>query len=424
MSSTTSTSTPLVSIGAGAGVDTSRLLDRDPSKFRSIKQVIVVGRPGTGTDAIAEALRILKFKVYDFKAASDRHARDFPLWVEAARLRSEGKPYSQLDYDKVIGDHNALVGAPTCFFDHDFVKLYPNVKVIMVTSEPDADTVETLLQNLNKFAVKQIMARIDTEFFGNISTFLELACKAELDHQAIRDTVRENNLLEIDTLDDWKSICDFLCVRVPKEPLPPMHDDTTATELVLRPLQVIHKLTKIHGMRVIRALQGLCAVAGISLSANLIVEDARGAAVLGFGVCTIIAAYYFTNRTDPKALVTPTSANFVTPQKAVTTTIQKQQPPHRENNRRAYGKQARGRQNHQVQGQPRRGVRPTPPTLPGWGNVQAEINADDMVKYEERMAMEKELEGQRVTFNHTHKETDRGQNGSSNVLAIREEKLE
>lgn len=27
-----------------------RLLDRDPSKFRSLKRVIVIGRPGSGTD--------------------------------------------------------------------------------------------------------------------------------------------------------------------------------------------------------------------------------------------------------------------------------------------------------------------------------------------------------------------------------------
>lgn len=27
-----------------------RLLDSDPNKFRSLKQVIVIGRPGSGTD--------------------------------------------------------------------------------------------------------------------------------------------------------------------------------------------------------------------------------------------------------------------------------------------------------------------------------------------------------------------------------------
>ncbi|KAF1363990.1 hypothetical protein EJ07DRAFT_152055 [Lizonia empirigonia] len=96
-----------------------RLLDSDPNKFRSLKQVIVIGRPGSGTDGIADALKRLGFKVYDFQAASNRYIRDFPLWLEAARLRSEGRPYNQSDYDKLIGDYNALVGAPTCFFDHE-----------------------------------------------------------------------------------------------------------------------------------------------------------------------------------------------------------------------------------------------------------------------------------------------------------------
>ncbi|CAO2648350.1 Nn.00g076170.m01.CDS01 [Neocucurbitaria sp. VM-36] len=405
-STTTTTATVPNSTGAGAGADTTRLLDRDPSKFRSIKQVIVVGRPGTGTDAIAEALRMLKFKVYDFKAASDRHARDFPLWVEAARLRSEGKPYDQSDYDKVIGDHNALVGAPTCFFDHDFIKLYPNVKVIMVNREPDAETVETLLQNLNKFANKQIMARIDADFFGNISAFLELACKAKLDHQAIRDTVREKNLLEIDSFNDWKPICDFLGARVPEGPVPSMQDKMIAAELALRPLQLLHKLKDIHGMKVMRALQALCAVAGIALSANMVVEDPRGAAVLGFGVCTIIAAWYFANRTDPKALEPDTLKDNKPMQKAASTSSNgKQQAPRRNTNNRNYGKQGRGHQKHHNHTRVPREARSIPPTLPGWGNVQADIYEGDKLNYQEMRAMAKGFEGHVVTFNHAHKET-------------------
>lgn len=78
---------------------------------------------------VGDALKKLGFKVYDFQAASNHYERDFPLWLEAARQRQEGRPYSKSDFDKVIGDYDAIVGAPACFFDVEFVKLYPGVKV-------------------------------------------------------------------------------------------------------------------------------------------------------------------------------------------------------------------------------------------------------------------------------------------------------
>lgn len=411
---------------SGVGVSpATRLIDRDSSKFRSLKQFIVVGRPGVGTDgscyhlgfakliltpatAIAEALRILKFKVYDFKAASDRHARDFPLWVEAARLRSEGKPYNKLDYDKVIGDHNGLVGAPTCFFDHDFVKLYPEVKVIMVTREPDVETIEALLGKLNAFTVKQVMHRVDAEFFGNISAFLELACGAALDTKAIRDTVRKNNLLELESFNSWEPLCDFLKVRVPKEAIPPMNDDVIATELARRPLLVLSQMVKLHGMKVVRGLQGLCAAAGVSLTANLLIEDARGATVLGFSVITLIAAWYWTNRTDLKALESPPSTEVVIAQDLGTTAVERSKNTihgRHQNNRWTKGVQRRGQQSNRSQGGcPAAGSRPARPLLAGWANVEATIVKDDVLQRQERLKRAEEFEGKEAVFNETYSE--------------------
>ena len=55
--SITSTSTPTPTImtsnhltEAATAVPKPRLLDVDPSKYRSLKQVIVIGRPGSGVD--------------------------------------------------------------------------------------------------------------------------------------------------------------------------------------------------------------------------------------------------------------------------------------------------------------------------------------------------------------------------------------
>ncbi|KAH7392959.1 hypothetical protein BKA66DRAFT_567684 [Pyrenochaeta sp. MPI-SDFR-AT-0127] len=404
------TAATLASAGTSTGVGTTRLLDRDLSKFRSIKQVIVIGRHCASTDAIAKALKILNFKVYDFKAASDRHERDFPLWAEAARLRMEGKPYTQSDYDKVIGDHNALVGAPTAFFDEDFVTLYPNVKIIMIMSQPDVGTIETIFRTLNRFAINQVLARIDAEFFGPVSAFLELECKAKLDCQAVRQIVRANNLLEIETLDDWKPLCDFLKVREPKEKIPSMYNNTSAVKLTLRPLQMLHKWANAHSERTIRGLSGLCTVAGVSFTANLIVQDARYASIFGFGLCILIAVWYFMTRKDPKVLELQSSNDNIPTQKPMSPLAQKPQP-HR-NNRHNNRKHFRDLQRNYNQVQARQDKRPHPPTLPGWGNVQADIHKDDIAKYQESVAIAKESEGQPLVFNHIHKETVRNCHGS------------
>ncbi|KAI8943503.1 hypothetical protein NX059_001505 [Plenodomus lindquistii] len=401
-----------------ASTSAPRLLDLDPAKYRSTKEVIVVGRPGTGTDAVAEALRILNFKVYDFKTAVDRHDRDFPLWVEAAQLRKQGKPYDSLDYDKIIGNHNALVGAPTCFFDAEFIKLYPHVKIIMMTKQPDQESLKPLLQNLNKFAVKQVLRRIDPVFFGNISSFLEMAGGTELDHQAIRDTVRPGNLLEIEELgNDWTTICEFLKVKVPTEPLPALHDDTTAIELAERPLKFLNQMVKLHGMKVVRGLQTLCAAAGVSLSANLIVGNARGSAVIGFGVVALISAWYWMGRAtpnthEPEPIIKPSNgrepvcsnnSNAIIASKAA---YEEPGRGEKNNSRRNQGRPGRGRQPDRGR-QPARsqaadtGPRRERPLLAGWGNTEAMIHADDIVQYHGRMEQARAFEGKDVVYNET-----------------------
>lgn len=365
----------------------------------------------TSALALAEALRILKFKVYDFKAASDRHARDFPLWVEAARLRSEGKPYNQMDYDKVIGDHNALVGAPTCFFGHDFIKLYPNVKVIMVTGGPNPGPVQKFLQKLNMFAMDKVMTHIDADFFGNISTFLKLASKSKPDVEAIRATVREGNLLEVDSLDAWQPLCDFLKLAVPKQAVPPMNNDTTAVELSRRPLEVLHKMVEVHGMKVVRGLQCLCAAAGVSLASDLILEDARDSTVLGFGFITLISAWYWTDRPKPEAVepeVSPESTPLpASPTiKAVNQNSARSNQNSHQSNRNSRGSRNNSQSKPKLQTNAVVTPRPARPVLAGWGNVQDEIAKDDVVQFAgmkaRAEAMAKELAGREVIFHETY----------------------
>lgn len=90
---TINTSTPVDSPPAPATEDESatpplvRLIDSDPSKFRSLKRVIVIGHPGSGTDG--------KFRAFcDLRSGADVFHR---CWRRAheARLQSRQLPSCQ-----------------------------------------------------------------------------------------------------------------------------------------------------------------------------------------------------------------------------------------------------------------------------------------------------------------------------------------
>ncbi|KAF1926779.1 uncharacterized protein M421DRAFT_396240 [Didymella exigua CBS 183.55] len=224
-----------------------RLLDRDLNKFRSLKRVIFIGRPGSGTDGIGDALKKLGFKVYDFQVASSRYERDFPLWLEAARLRQEGRSYNKSDFDKVIGDYDAIVGAPACFFDQDLVKLYPGVKVILVTRD-------SVIKTNLKTTKAKLWRRFDPVYHGNISRFLKLNAPSNNhdcvnNDRAVRETVRGRNLLEVGNLLAWKPI--------------------TRAELMARPWQAVLEVAKKTGRQLTVGLTYLITMTSVTLIAAL-----------------------------------------------------------------------------------------------------------------------------------------------------------
>ncbi|KAF9700909.1 hypothetical protein EKO04_000203 [Ascochyta lentis] len=418
-----------------------RLLDSDPSKFRSLKQVIVIGRPGSGTDGISAALKKLGFKVYDFQAASSRYERDFPLWAEAALLRKEGRPYNQSDYDKLIGDYNALVGAPTSFFESEFVKLYPNVKVIMMTHQPDPAIVAGIFGKVTS----RFWRRVDPAYHGNMFRFLTLSDDAELNHcvgvdqRFVREVVREKDLLEIHSLVAWIPLCKFLGVSVPDGPAPELHDNETKTELAARPQRalsetgnrvcrsIVKVLSYISTMALVTTIAVLTVVIGafVLLKLSFIVMRlfnflvirsqvrdvmrflAVGVALLTLA-CGFVAGYTLGSSRHSKVveISSPTPEN-----------------QRKFRNGRRKSKQDRSRQSDNDEN-----TRPERPVLPSWSGVQDDIRKDDAAMYKEgKTTFEEWKNGKHVTFHVTHKRTEGGQqffSGPRKVLSVTEETIE
>ncbi|KAJ4310799.1 hypothetical protein N0V94_008267 [Neodidymelliopsis sp. IMI 364377] len=411
----------------------SRLLDSDLSKFRSFKQVIVLGRPGSGIDGVGDALKQLGFKVYDFQTASSRYERDFPLWLEAAHLRSEGRPYSKSDYDKVIGDHNALVGAPTSFFDHDLVKLYPGVKFIIVTYETKTEDVGDLLD----LVTSRLWSRIDPVYYNCIREFLRLACDSRLDLQLVRETVREKHLLEIRDVISWVPLCEFLDLPVPDEPAPELHDNTTRAELRAHPRRAVSKTAKTVVKHMYKTANHFSIIVVVTVSATLatglgimvlFVISSSGPRIFNhlatrFMVCDVKRLH--AAMAALATLICGFMAGYVTSLNRTTTVIAS--PPREYQTKTRYnrkkGKQGRGRQFNDSEN-----TRPERPTLPSWSGIQDEIRKDDAeMRKEGKATFEEWRNGKHVTFNVTHKLTESGQqlwSGPRKVLSVTEETVE
>ena len=389
---------------------------------------------------VGDALKELGFKVYDFQAASSRYGRDFPLWLEAARLHQEDRPYNKSDFDKLVGDHDALVGAPFSFFDHEFVTLYPNVKVILVTRDSNLDLAGKLLEKVTS----RFWQRIDPVYFGDMNQFLMLNAKRDNYHcrnsdQVIRETVREKNLLEIHNSIAWVPLCKFLDVKVPDAPAPELHDDTIKAELAARPQRMVSEKLKKASRRfvvwlkhtslmvsvaVISALAVFLGAVGLPklssssvwlfnfLAARSQVRDTTGLAaagmmLLGF-VCGIVAGYNLALMHIPNAAMLASS---------------NREHLRRGKNGRSWGKQGRSKQSGNGEN-----VRPERPTLDGWSGVQEDIRKDDAeMKKQGRATFEEWKNSKHVTFHVTHKRTEGGQDqfsGPRKILSITEETVE
>ena len=396
----------------------------------------------TFSAGVGDALKKLGFKVYDFQAASDRYERDFPLWLEAMRLRVTKQAYNKSDYDKVIGDYNALVGVPASLFDLELIRLYPNVKIISMTRRSDY----AFLRELAGRITSRFWQTIDPTYCGDLHRLLTVNAKppqavmAEVEEQHARALVKEKNLLEINNLLAWVPLCQFLCVPVPKEPAPELHDNTFQAVLAARPKHVLaEKRAKVSHLiktavkyTVISALVMSLALSAVPLGVwtllkllvislqfyNLLImhsqiRDVTRLSAVGVAisalVCGFIAGYIFASLRERQVPST------VSPGR---------EHQHRYKNDRRKGKQSRDKRAENAEN-----VRPERPTLYSWSGVQGNIRKDDAKMQTKGRAatFEEWKNGKHVTFHVTHKQTESGQDlfsGPRKILSVTEETVE
>lgn len=131
---------------------TPRLIDRlQPIQRTKPMAVLVLSPARSSTTSVETALRLLGYNVYQGMKHAFIHAKRgenrYPEWSEAldakypsnpfALSKRSGtiKPYGPEDFDKILGNYDAVVGWPASCFVDEMLDAYPEAKVVLMNRE-------------------------------------------------------------------------------------------------------------------------------------------------------------------------------------------------------------------------------------------------------------------------------------------------
>lgn len=171
---------------------------------------------------------------YHMMSCSIENPPDALLWHDALRAKYDGvgKPFKREDWDKLLGNCQAVCDWPSIAFAKELIEAYPEAKVVLTTRDVDswhASTMRTVywratdpelwaLSYVNWAArmYQPMLAKFfDTFFEGD---FPNRGKDVFLRHyDEVRSLVPPERLLEFKVADGWEPLCEFLGDPVPKD---------------------------------------------------------------------------------------------------------------------------------------------------------------------------------------------------------------
>lgn len=217
-------------------------------------RVLVLGMCRTGTTSISSALRKLGYTPHQMRDVLMKPS-ELALWQKAinvtllppqdrpAKQRGQS-PYTRPDFDKLLGEYDAVMDLPGCIFAKELIEAYPDAKVILTKREYEdweqsmqesiwcLDTWKlfTLCRTLSITQLAPLMRLVHTIFRvhnGNNYGGPVARSAYEKHYSTVRSLVPSDRLLELDTDADltWGPMCEFLGVGVPKEQYPKLNEE-------------------------------------------------------------------------------------------------------------------------------------------------------------------------------------------------------
>ncbi|GAB7362411.1 hypothetical protein MBLNU230_g2734t1 [Neophaeotheca triangularis] len=216
---------------------THRLIDSHPGTRTVPMRVLCLGLSRTGTMTLFTALQQLGYKPYHMAVAISSPKTNFEAWSEALRAKYHNdnsgsalmKPWGREEFDKLLGNYDAVADVPCCMFVEELVAAYPDALVVLQTREVarwDGAVVGpwwrfARLMMPPAFGVNMPIAQGEFEE----SEAVGRAFEAHYEH--VRRVVPKERLLEFRVQDGWAPLCGFLKVEKPQgegEALPMVND--------------------------------------------------------------------------------------------------------------------------------------------------------------------------------------------------------
>ncbi|ORY62132.1 P-loop containing nucleoside triphosphate hydrolase protein [Pseudomassariella vexata] len=196
-------------------------------------KVLLLGVGRTGTASMRAAMQQLGYvDTYHMMSCSIENPPDALLWMDALKAKYDGvgKPFEREDWDKLLGNAQAVCDWPACAFAEELIQAYPEAKVVLTGRDVDswhASTMKTVywrvtdheLRWLSNFSwaasmyYPMLKKFFDTFFEGDFPNRGKDVYKRH--YENVKSLVPPENLLEFRVQDGWEPLCEFLGERVP-----------------------------------------------------------------------------------------------------------------------------------------------------------------------------------------------------------------
>lgn len=231
-----------------------RLIDRNERTRSKPMRVLVLGMCRTGTSTVAVALRKLGYTPHQMRNVL-ANPSELALWQEAINVtllppqdrptsQQNKAPYGRPEFDKLLGDFDAVTDLPGCIFSKELVEAYPDAKVIL-TNRKYTDWESSMQESiwcLDTWHLFRLCRQLNMTQLAPLTHLVHSAFQAhngnqyggpgaksafEKHYDTVRSSVPKDQLLELD-MDaemDWDALCGFLGKEIPKESFPTVTEE-------------------------------------------------------------------------------------------------------------------------------------------------------------------------------------------------------
>jgi hypothetical protein len=208
-------------------------------------RVIGAGFGRTGTLSLKVALEELGFTKCYHMTDVLAHPEHASVWEAAAR----GEP---VDWEMLFQGYQATVDWPGCAFYEEFMRRYPDAKVILTKREPNGwydSASQTIFWVRNEFRgwtrllmprmrqFRQMLDRVIWEgtFHGQFPDRQYAIEVFNRHNDQVGNHVPQDRLLVYDVREGWRPLCGFLGVPVPEgKPFPHLNDSAAFRARIVR----------------------------------------------------------------------------------------------------------------------------------------------------------------------------------------------